>query len=103
MPERRVFGRYPKLPIGAVGTPNFRDVINQNDFQATQTHQVLAKLRELQKAALESDIHVGVQLSLNKRVRGAKSAGRFLGGMFISDKTMTEIKRILNVTPQGLV
>ena len=44
-PDRRVFGRAPKLPIEATDSPHFKDFTNPNDSPVTQTHDALAKLR----------------------------------------------------------
>ena len=52
-PGRRVFGRAPKLPVGAVGSPHFSYFTNLNDSTVTETNGAMAKLREIQNASLE--------------------------------------------------
>ena len=54
-PGRRVFGRSPKLPIGAAGGPHFRDFTTLSDSPLTQTRVALVQFREIQKASLEQD------------------------------------------------
>ena len=53
----RVFGRTPKLPIGAARAPDFKYFTNPNDSLVTQTRDVLAKLRGIRRGSLECDSH----------------------------------------------
>ena len=43
------FRRSPKLPIGTVDNPRFKDCIYRNGDPSLQTQNVLVKLREAQK------------------------------------------------------
>ena len=51
-PRHRVFGRTPKMPTGAVSNPGFCDFANPKGSPFTQTHQVLAKPKEIQKSSV---------------------------------------------------
>ena len=53
-PGEEFFGGTPKLPIGTGESPNFIDGIYQNEAPAIQTQNALVKLREIQKAPLQS-------------------------------------------------
>ena len=69
---RRIPGRSPKLPIGAVSNPHFKDSIYQNGSPVTQT-ECVSKLRGVQKASLQSDFACKFNLALNPSSRELKS------------------------------
>ena len=95
-PGRRVFGRAPKMPIAAVGGPNFCDFTNRNDPPATQTRQVLSNLMRIQRASLRSDFRGKFNLSLYRRVRDMERADSAYGKLNMSIGIMTKIKRVRN-------
>ena len=57
------------MPIGAVANPFCNDFTNPEDSPAPKTHQVLPKLREIQKAALEIDFNGRFIRTLNRRIQ----------------------------------
>ena len=63
-PGRRVPRRAPKLAIGAVGNPHFRDFTNCNDFPSTRTHGALVGFREIHRSSLERNSQGRFNLSL---------------------------------------
>ena len=77
-PGERVFGRTPKMHIGAADSPIFCDFTNPNDSPVTKTHQLLAKLREIRKASLRIDYRGKVNGALNQRVRDMRIEGFFV-------------------------
>ena len=67
--QDKEFGRTPKMPLGEVGAPDFRDFTNQYDLPSTLKHQVHANLGEIQSASLESDSQGKFNVSLNRRAQ----------------------------------
>ena len=67
--KHRVFGRNPKLPIWALGIPHFKDLRIRKIPPVTQTHDVLAKVREIRSASLESDPQGKLNLELRPCLR----------------------------------
>ena len=82
------------MPTAAVGNPNFCDFANRNDPPATQTHQAIAKLREIRKASLGIDFPGVSDITLNHRGRDMKSEEFFLGGKVYFSREMAKIKRV---------
>ena len=80
----RVFGRAPKLPIGAAGIPHVRAVANLNDFPVTQTHDGLVKFRGIQKTSLESDSQWKFNLEVSSSFQELKEGDSFNDKLFIS-------------------
>ena len=78
-PGRRVFGRTPKMPIGAAGNPFYNESMNPADSLVARARRVLAELREIQKDSQESDFNGKPNLSLRHQVWGLKSEQVFLG------------------------
>ena len=70
-------GGRQKLPISTAGSPNFCDLAGRAVSPATQTHQVLSKMIEIQKDSLESDPQGKFNLSLNRRCRRMKENNSF--------------------------
>ena len=56
----RVFGRTPKLPIGAVSNPNFNDFMYQNEPQAVQTQNASVRLMPVQSVVTKRFPKVGL-------------------------------------------
>ena len=48
-PGQRVFGGSPKLPIGAVDNPTFKDCVATNETPVVQTHRALVNFRGVRK------------------------------------------------------
>ena len=71
-------GGRQKLPISTAGSPNFCDLAGRAVSPATQTHQVLSKMIEIQKDSLESDPQGKFNLSLNRLFRDLRSGEFFL-------------------------
>ena len=76
-PGHRVFGRAPKLPIGAVAGPHFRDFTNTNDAPVTQPHALLVKLGGIKRASIEGDFRGKFYLSLRSSFQVQKTDGCF--------------------------
>ena len=76
VPGRRVFGRAPKLPIGAVGNTHFENFIYRNCAPVMQ-HDVLVELRDIQKAALQSEFQGKFNLSVSSSFRELQSEQLF--------------------------
>ena len=49
-PGKRVYGRTPEMPIATVDNTFYNDFMNPKDSPFAQTHQAIAKLREIQNA-----------------------------------------------------
>ena len=91
------FGRTPEMPIGTVGSPNFRDFANPNDSPATQTRQVVAKLRERDPESLVRK-RSPKEVRFNIKSSGSRRAKRiiiFYAKLFIDTK-MAKLRRIPN-------
>ena len=65
------------MPIGAVVNSFIENFANRANPPVTKTHQLLAKLREIQKASAQSDFNGEFNLDLNQHVRELKSAQFF--------------------------
>ena len=74
--------------------PFCNDFTHPGNSPVTQTHQVLSKLREIEKASSESEFNGKFNRPLNQKVRDMESVQFFLGEMrtFINEKE--ELKRI---------
>ena len=68
-PGRRVFGRTPKMPIGAAGNPHFDDFMNQKEAPAAKTHHLLGAIQKIRHASLNGDFVNKFNLSFRKRDR----------------------------------
>ena len=85
-PGHRVFGRTHKIPIGAVGNPNFCDFMDPADSPVDQTHQVLVEQREIQEASLEIDFRGTFNIAISNRLRDLEREGFSLRGcLFLSE------------------
>ena len=76
------FGRTLKMPIGALGTPNFCDFTIRNGGPhppVTHARKVHAKLREIQQASFESDLQWNFNIPLNRRGRYLEIEEFFVG------------------------
>ena len=78
-PGQRVFGRTPKIPIGAIGNPHFEDFTNPEDSPTTQTHQLIDVLRKIRHASLKEDFSNKLNTTSHRRFRETKSEEFFLG------------------------
>ena len=76
-PARRVCGRTPEMPIGAVGNPFNIDLTNPENSSVTHTRPVIAKLREVQKASSENDINGEFNRTSAQHVREMESGDSF--------------------------
>ena len=74
--------------LGAVGNPHFRDFTNRNDFPVAKPSASLAKLREIQRASIESDFRGKSNSSLNRRAETWKAKILFYGEVYISVEIM---------------
>ena len=50
-PGQRVFGRTPKIPIGATGNPHFEDFTNPEDARTDKTHELIGAIRKIRQAS----------------------------------------------------
>ena len=78
------FRATPKMPIGAVWGPHFGDFVNPKEAPAAKTHHFLGMIRQIRKASITADFSGGLNLILDKRLRGSgngefSSAKRFFG------------------------
>ena len=81
-PVRRVSGRAPKMAIGSVDNPFFNDFTNPEDSPVAQTHQVLAKLRDIRKSSLEIDFNEKFNRTLNRLAQDMQIDEFFFGKLF---------------------
>ena len=80
-PGRRVFGRTPKMPIGAVSNPNFADFTKPKEAGTTKTHHLLVVIRQIRQASLAADFNGELKLRSNRRFRQLRNGGDFLGAI----------------------
>ena len=66
---QRVFRKRPKMPINNVRSPHFKDFASLYERPVTQTQDLVAKLRMVQKASLESDLVGEFNLALRTDFR----------------------------------
>ena len=93
-PGQRVFGRKPKLPIGAAGNPNFTDFANPIVAQAAKSLSLVNTIPQIRKASLEADFNGEMQLCLERRVRNIKTEEFCLGQtVFFDGEKMESDKR----------
>ena len=57
---KRVSGGVPKIPLGAAVDPHFMDFMFFGEFHVTQTHDLLVKLRTIQRESLDIDFRGGI-------------------------------------------
>ena len=57
-PGRRVFGRTPKLAIGAGDNPFFGDFINPLEEPTAKTHNLISIIFKIREASLKADFRV---------------------------------------------
>ena len=81
-PGRRVFGRKPKMAIGAVSNPHFEDFTHPVVEPATKTHHLSAIIRQVRKASRNADFSGRLNLTSNKRIRGSKMKNSFYARLF---------------------
>ena len=96
--RQRIFGRTPKILIGAVGNPNFSDSMHPDESPVAKTHRVLAKLRE-------RDSKSGLRKGLTRKIKFClKSSGLGPGkrripvianSLFVPKLTI--VKQVLNI------
>ena len=79
-PGKRVFGRTPKMPIGANGNPHFGDFTNPGDSPTSETQWLIGVIHKIRQASTDADFINKLNTALNRRARGAKSEEFFLGG-----------------------
>ena len=79
-PWERVFGRAPKLPIGAVGNPFFEDFMNSSDAPTTKTHNLISALFKIRQEPISADFQSKVDTALFRMVRNAKAEECFFSG-----------------------
>ena len=102
-PARRVSGRTPKLPIGAVGSPDLCDFANPNDSTETQTRAALVKLGEIQRSSLESDSVGKLNFPLIRSLRGGANRRIIFRANCLFIERMAQIKSIQKGTGRGLL
>ena len=66
---RRVFGRAPKMPIVAVGNPNFGDFANPKEALGAKTHHLLGAIQEIRQSSLNADFRNKLHTAWLKRIR----------------------------------
>ena len=71
-PGQRVFGRAPKMPIGAVGNPHFDDFTNPVEASYAETHHLLGTSRQIIQASLAAHFSGKLNWALRKRIRESK-------------------------------
>ena len=71
-----------KMPIGTVGNPFRNYFTNPASPPVTQTHQVLAKLRDIRKSSLEIDFNEKFNRTLNRLAQDMQIDEFFFGKLF---------------------
>ena len=70
-PGQRVFGGDTKMPIGAVGNPNYGDFANPKEAAAAKTHHLSGIINRIRKESPTAYFSGELNLNLNKRLRGS--------------------------------
>ena len=78
-PGRRVFGRTPEVPIGAVGNPFFEYLMNPAAAPTAKTQNLISTLFKLRQASLNADFQSKMDTTPIRRVRNAKTGEYLLG------------------------
>ena len=78
-PGQRVFGRTPKLPIGAADNPNFTDFANPTTAPTAESLNLINTIFQIRKASSEADFNGKMQLCLERRIRNIKTEEFCLG------------------------
>ena len=77
-PTQRVFGRTPKMQIGAIGNPHFEDFTIPKESPKTKTHQLIDVAHKIRQASLKADFSNKLNTKSHRRFRETKSEGFFL-------------------------
>ena len=79
-----VFGRTPKMPIGAVGNPHFEDYTNPVGEPTAETHHLLGAIQQIRQASLTAYFSGILDLALRKRIRESENREFLLGQALLS-------------------
>ena len=91
---RRVSGRTPELPIGAVDNPFFDDFMNHADAPVAKTQNLISMIHDIRHASLKADSQSKLNIALIRRARNTKN-GEFFSGQtayFIAEIAKTKKK-----------
>ena len=78
-PGQRVFGRTPKLPIGATDNPFFEDFMNPAEAPATEKRNSIVAIYEIRQASLKEDFRSKLNTTPIRRVRDTENEEFFMG------------------------
>ena len=76
-PGGRVFGRTPKMPMGAVANPHLADFMNPKGAHATETNHFLGIMRRIRQSSLTAYFNGELNLRTIRRLRQLRN-GVFL-------------------------
>ena len=98
-PWRSFFGRTPRMPITAVGSPHFEYSMKPKEAPAEKTHHLLGAVREIRQASLNADCSYKLNMALRKRVRATKMENPFCAIRFSFYRQTGQIRAAGNDWP----